>query len=115
MSINTTTSGKQGEAQAEEYLKQKGYEILERNYRYKRAEIDLIALQGNTLVFVEVKFRSNDYFGYPEEAVTIKKQQHIIHAADQYIHEKNWLQPIRFDIIALLNKTELRHFEDAFS
>ena len=112
--MNTTISGRQGEDQAEEYLKGKGYEIIERNYRYKRAEIDLIAVYGNTLVFVEVKARSNNRFGFPEEAVNSKKQRNIMEAADQYIHEKNWLHPIRFDIIAILNKTELRHFEDAF-
>ena len=112
--MNNLLSGKQGEAQAEEYLKDKGYEVIERNYRYKRAEIDLIVKQGNTLVFVEVKARSKNRYGYPEEAVNDKKRQNLLAAADQYIYEKNWLHNIRFDIIAILNKTELRHFEDAF-
>jgi len=112
--MNNLLTGKQGEAQAEEYLKGKGYEIVERNYRYKRSEIDLIARQGNTLIFVEVKARSSARFGNPEEAVNHKKKQNILEAANQYIYEKNWLHNIRFDIIALLNKTELRHFEDAF-
>ena len=112
--MNNLLTGKQGEAQAEEYLKGIGYEVVERNYRYKRSEIDLIVRHGNTLVFVEVKARSQNRFGNPEEAVNDKKRQNVLAAANQYIYEKNWLHQIRFDIIAILNKTELAHFEDAF-
>lgn len=109
-------AGKKGEALAAQYLEDKGYQIRDRNYRYRRAEIDLIAQKDNLLVFVEVKARSGTAFGYPEDFVDEKQASRIISAADQYIRHINWNGGIRFDIIAVMMQTKLNihHFEDAF-
>ena len=76
-------------------------------------EIDIIAKHGKLLVFVEVKARKNNYYGYPEEFVNKAKASNIIRAAQNYIITKNWVSGIRFDIIAITGE-ELVHFEDAF-
>ncbi|MCR9250371.1 MAG: YraN family protein [bacterium] len=102
-----------GENQAASYLEGLGFEILERNYRYKRAEIDIIAMKSNLLLFVEVKARKNNRFGNPEEFVSNSQKKLIIEAADDYIHAINWQKNIRYDIIAITGK-ELEHFQDAF-
>jgi putative endonuclease len=102
---------------AARYLQNKGFTILVRNYRYKRAEIDIIARKNACLYFVEVKARKSTSFGYPEEAVTKYKQSLIKEAAENYILEYNWDDPIRFDIIAISqqrNNIKLFHLEDAF-
>lgn len=115
MSLNQER-GDFGERLAATYLEQKGYAIVERNYRYRRAEIDIIAQKENLLLFVEVKARTNKHYGYPEEAVDNKKAAMIVMAADQYIYEKQWEFDIRFDIVSidLRGKTSISHFEDAF-
>jgi putative endonuclease len=107
-------SGKKGEDMAAEYLAEKGYEIVERNYRYKRSEIDLIAKKEKTLVFVEVKFRTGNYFGTPEMAVDSKKEEQVLNAADNYLFENDWNGPVRFDVISILQNNSIDHFEDAF-
>lgn len=109
--------GKQGEEMAVKFLLEKGYQILAQNYRYKKGEIDIIAQQDKTLIFVEVKTRTNADFGLPEEAVNEKKAALILKTAENYIYEINWMTHIRFDIIAILkneNKIEILHLEDAF-
>ncbi len=109
--------GKQGENLATEYLRQKGYEILHRNWRNGRSEVDIIARIGNDWAFVEVKTRETDYFGYPEEAVSKAKQKQLQKAADAYIEEFEVQGEIRFDIVAIVlneNKQEVHHIEDAF-
>ncbi|MBK5278443.1 MAG: YraN family protein, partial [Bacteroidia bacterium] len=93
--------GKQGEAIAAEYLIGKGFEIVEQNYRSKRSEIDLIAKQNNWLVFVEVKLRTSDAYGYPEDFVDYKKAKNIIDGAEQYTYDKNWQGNVRYDIVAI--------------
>lgn len=110
-------TGKQGEEEAARYLQQKGYEILERNYRHQHAEIDLIARKGKLMVFVEVKTRSSTVFGNPEEFVTYTKARLIMKAAEQYIFAKDWNHDVRFDIVAvtvLPEEVTIRHIEDAF-
>lgn len=110
-------TGKQGEEEAVRYLREKGYEIMTRNYRYQHAEIDLIARKGKLLVFAEVKTRSNLNFGNPEEFVSYTKARLVMKAAEQYIFTRDWQHDIRFDIIAVtLAGSELRikHIEDAF-
>jgi putative endonuclease len=107
-------SGKRGEDMAVDYLACKGYEIIERNYRYKRSEIDIITKTGKTLVFVEVKFRSGNFYGNPEQAVDWKKEEQILNAADNYIFENNWNGPVRFDVISVLKNNLIEHFEDVF-
>lgn len=99
------------------YLQKQGYTIIHRNYRHKRAEIDLIAEKDGLLVFVEVKTRSSDTFGYPEEAVNRRKERMLLHAADTYIQQQKWEKDARFDIIAItLTAPEpiIHHIEDAF-
>ena len=109
--------GKKGEALAYKYLKKKGYKILEANWRYKKAEIDLITLKNDFLVVVEVKTRTSEAFESPKEAVTIGKQKNIVKAADAYIQEKEINLECRFDVVSVLilpNKTSIEHIEDAF-
>lgn len=115
MTINKTR-GNYGENLAAHFLENKGFTILERNFRFKRAEIDIIAKKEKLLLFVEVKARTNQNFGFPEEAVNEKKVGLIIMAANHYIHEKHWHGEIRFDIIAISLKgtVEVVHLEDAF-
>ena len=111
--LSKTEIGKDGEMQAERYLQQKGYAIMARNYRYKRSEIDLIALKDNWLVFVEVKMRSSEVFGFPEESVNAAKRKKILEGAAQYLEEANWQGNVRYDIVAI-TKNKIEHFEDAF-
>ncbi len=110
------TSGKKGENIAKEFLLKKGIEIIEENYQYRKGEIDLIGLiENKTLLFVEVKMRSGNSFGYPEEFVSDYQRRLIIETADHYIHKINWLKDIRFDIVAIEeNPFCINHFEDAF-
>ncbi len=109
-------SGQQGEILAADYLEKKGYEIVTRNFRYKRAEIDIIAQKSSLLVFVEVKARSSNVYGHPEEFVDEKKASLIIEAADHYINMHQWEGLIRFDIVSVMLKpsVSIHHFEDAF-
>ena len=111
-------TGARGEKLAAEYLQQKGYRILEQNWRSGRLEIDIIAEQNNILVFVEVKTRSTDYYGYPEESVTDTKQEHILKAAEDYVILHNISNEIRFDIVSVIinpNFEKIYHIEDAIS
>ena len=109
--------GKKGEREAEDFLIEKGFRILERNFRFKRCEIDLIALKEGLLVFVEVKVRSSNTFGFPESFVSNQQVERITEAADEYQHQIGWSKDIRFDIISIEgkgNNAKITHFEDAF-
>ncbi len=109
--------GKEGEDLACEYLMNKGYELLHRNYRYKRGEVDIIVKKNDRICFVEVKMRSRSDYGLPETFVNAKQQKLILAAADNYIHEMDWHNDVRFDVIAIQadkDNFELVHFEDAF-
>jgi putative endonuclease len=109
--------GKQGEEIAVKYLLRQGYTILDKNWRVKHNEIDIIARDKDFVVIVEVKSRSNDAFSEPEEAVTRDKQQALIRAANAYIYRKNIMQDVRFDIISIIhnkNETRVNHIKDAF-
>jgi len=109
--------GFSGEQMAKEYLIQKGYEILDENWVYERAEVDLIAYLNRIIVFVEVKTRSSTGFGLPEDFVNRAKQQRMADAADAYIEIMNHEGEVRFDIIAILfnkNNHTIKHIEDAF-
>jgi putative endonuclease len=109
--------GAEGEEQAALFLEQKGFAVLERNYRYRRSEIDLIVCRGNWLVFVEVKTRSTAAFGFPEEFVDYKKKKKIFEGADHYMHAINWPGNVRYDIVAISLEDgcqEIYHIEDAF-
>jgi putative endonuclease len=122
--MNTKHIGDHGEALAAQYLKDAGYQIMDRNYRYERAEIDLVCFDpsGATrgeIVFIEVKTRSGLAYGSPEEAVTNEKQERIAHASEAYLYERRLEgAPARFDVVSiLLNQDEapdINHFKDAF-
>lgn len=111
-------TGKKGEDLAVKYLKEKGYIILETNWRFRRSEVDIIAKDGLILIFVEVKTRSYDYFGKPESFVSARKKVLLQDAAIAYMRSINHTWEIRFDIIGVLihsaNNIEINHFEDAF-
>lgn len=111
--------GNEGEDLACEFLINKGWKILQRNYYSGRSEIDVIAKDGEFYVFVEVKSRSTDFFGRPEEFVNKKKVQRVFQAAETWIIEKNLSgAPMRFDVIGILisksDKPSIFHLQDAF-
>lgn len=113
--MNRKSKGKKGELLAKLYYEHLGYEILEQNYRYKRGEIDLIALKDNELlVFIEVKFRSSSQFGESETFVTPNQQNLIKEVAEEYIFAINWQKDIRFDIVCFDKNYEITVFSDAF-
>lgn len=93
--------GEEGEKEAQEYLLKKGYTVLEVNYRLTPYEIDIIAMDNNTVVFVEVKTRQTDFYGHPIEFITGKKGQNLINVADYYLQYKMPGKEGRFDIITL--------------
>jgi putative endonuclease len=109
--------GREAEDLAAKFLESQGYEILQRNYRYKHSEIDLIVRKDNWLVFVEVKMRSSDAFGYPEEFVDYRKAKNIVYGAEQYTYEHEYNGNVRYDVVAISMRNglpDLKHFEDAF-
>ncbi|MBS3737606.1 YraN family protein [Mesohalobacter halotolerans] len=109
--------GKSGESLALKLLKDKGYEILAKNYRFQKAEVDIIALKNQTLVAVEVKTRSTPEFGNPHEFVKPAQMKRLVEAVDHFIDERKFDYEVRFDIIGIIkNKlgTKIEHLEDAF-
>lgn len=109
--------GKKGEITAINYLLRKGYTIIEKNYRYLKAEIDIIAEKEDILIAVEVKTRSSNYFGNPEDFINSKKIQLMVHAMDNYIVSNNIDITVQFDIISILyekDSCKIEHIEDAF-
>lgn len=111
-------TGSFGEDQAVKYLIENDYQILTRNWRYLKGEIDIIAKKDEWLVFVEVKTRSTIDFGNPEEFVTPRQQKMIINTAHQFIVDNNRDEEARFDVIGIVvqnNKVvQVDHIEDAF-
>jgi putative endonuclease len=111
--------GNWGEDLGAAFFAERGFEIVEKNYRNRMSEIDLIVRKDRMLIFVEVKTRSGTSFGMPEEFVNVTKARLIMRAAEHYIFDKDWLFDIRFDIISILiqpNGTpDIYHIEDAFS
>ena len=110
--------GAKGEELAGEYLKNRGFEILERNYRYKRKEIDLIVRDKNTVVFVEVKAGRSKKFGLPLERVDLKKQKKIIEVAQAFLAENDFPDyDFRFDVVEIelvKGGNKINHIENAF-
>lgn len=107
-----------GENIATSFYKRKGYLILERNWKFSRAEIDLICLKDQVLVFCEVKTRNGSFFGNPETFVRKRKKQLIVDAAVNYMIQSAHEGEFRFDIVGILLKSDheyaIRHFPDAF-
>lgn len=111
------TTGKQGEDMATKYLAEKGYKILQRNYRCSYGEIDIICSQGEQIIFVEVKTRKSTLYGAPEEAVTKNKIERIRKVALHYLNKAEYYPEIRFDVIAIIidkEKVTIRHIIEAF-
>jgi len=108
--------GKQGEQLATEYLVSQQYKILEKNFRYKKAEIDIIALKNNTLAIIEVKTRTSVTFGEPESFVNAKKIKLILEATNAYIDSKSIDYEISLDIISVVigKKNEINHIKNAY-
>lgn len=111
--------GQWGENIAAEFLARQGYSIVARNARTAYGEIDLVARQGDVTVFAEVKTRSNSVFGYPEEAITPRKREHLIESSQAYLQEHPELSgDWRIDVIAIQRfdhqkEPLIEHFENA--
>jgi putative endonuclease len=109
--------GKIGEQIAVDFLMSKGYTILERNYTFQKAEIDIIAQHENKIIVVEVKTRNSAFFGSPQDFVTPAKIKLIVKASNEYIISNDIELEVRFDIVAILKNQkleEIEHFENAF-
>ena len=109
--------GKKGEIIAREYLIEQGYRILETNWRFGKAEIDIIAKKDDLLVVIEVKTRSSEHYGKPEIFVNKKKMKLLLEAINHFVEEKNYDDEIRFDIISVIinqYRKDVEHIENAF-
>jgi putative endonuclease len=120
MSVNNAKQvlGKEGERIAEQYLKRKGYKLVERNYRCSAGEVDLIVLDRRVIVFVEVKTRTGHGFGTPLEAVQPRKQRKMMQAAQFFLSQKKLHQrDARFDVVGISwprREPVIEHVENAF-
>lgn len=109
--------GKKGEELAVTFLEEKGYVIVARNFRYQKAEVDIIARKEGVLAVIEVKTRSSPNFGAPEDFVKRKQITSLVSAIDYFVNDHDLDVDVRFDIIAIVkgsSGTEVQHFEDAF-
>lgn len=110
--------GSEGEDLAVKFLRKKGYRIISRNYKNYIGEIDIIAKDGETVVFIEVKTRANDSFGFPFESVHRKKRQKLKNLALLYLKKLGEELPVRFDVLSITcaenGNTEIDHIQDAF-
>jgi putative endonuclease len=119
MGMESYKLGKEGEEIAENYLIQQGYQIIERNFHSRQGEVDIIARDRDSLVFVEVKSYSYRSYGSPVGAIRKAKKQSLIHAAQTYLYKKNIQDTYsRFDVIAIYKKDSgeqlIEHYRDAF-
>jgi len=109
--------GKKGEQLAVDFLLTKGYDILERNYRFDKAEVDIIAQQNDILAIIEVKTRSTADFGNPQDFVKPKQIQRLVKAVDEYVNLNDLDVEVRFDIVAIIKEGKqfnMEHLENAF-
>ena len=118
MSLTRQLLGKEAEAAAERFLREKGYRILDRNVRVGRGELDIVARMGETVIFVEVKARRTDHYGGVAHAVTARKERQLIQLAARYLARHHLeQQPCRFDVLlydAGAPAPILEHIENAF-
>ena len=117
--MGTTAFGREGETAARTYLEKKGYRFIASNFKRTHGEIDLIMEDGDTLVFVEVKSRTNRRYGEPREAVTPMKQQHIRYTAKAYLYSKRQMErSVRFDVVEVMKMPDgswkFHHMKHAF-
>lgn len=110
--------GQWGEEVAADYLRRKGYAVVERDWRSGHHDIDIIAMDNDTMVFVEVKTRHNRMFAEPETAVNYQKIRNLQQAANHYVKYRHTNAPIRFDIVTVVGSQdetpEIEHIQDAF-
>ena len=113
--MNQREKGKEQEEQAARYLVEHGFVLLEKNFRSRQGEVDLVGLHENCLVFVEVKYRKNASSGLPEEAVGSQKQSRICLASDYYrlTHPEEESRQIRYDVVAICGE-EIHWHQNAF-
>jgi putative endonuclease len=120
LSEPSKTTGFRGERAAEKFLKRRGYKIVARGLRSRGGELDLVAVDGRTIVFVEVKTRTSDRYGAPEEAVDLNKQKRMTRAALMFLKRHGLLEcSCRFDVVAVSwpagsKRPTIEHFENAF-
>lgn len=110
-------TGQKGEELAAAYLKSKGYNILEMNWRFRQLEADIIASIDDILVVAEVKTRKSNFFGEPETFVTKQKQRNLVKAANEYIQRNQLDHEVRFDILSVIMNSggaKVNHIEAAF-
>lgn len=109
--------GKKGELLAVDFLSKNAYEIIERNYRFDKAEVDIIAKKGTILAIIEVKTRSSTDFGNPQDFVKPKQIQRLVKAVDEYVSANDLDVEVRFDIVAIVKQGkafQIEHIENAF-
>ena len=114
---NHNQLGKKGEQLAVDFLIENGYDIVERNYRFNKAEVDIIAQKEDVLAIIEVKTRSTKDFGNPQDFVKPKQIKNLVKAVDEYVTVNNLEVDVRFDIIAIVKEEKqfnIEHLEDAF-
>ena len=110
--------GVTGEQMALRYLEDQGYVVIEHNYRHGHKEVDIIALDGGELVFIEVKTRTSEEVVVAEQAVDHQKRQNIIRVADSYVCRHHRTEPVRFDIITVVSngkEAAIKHIKNAFN
>ena len=115
MSKRSTAVGKEGEDIAVDFLKKSGYRIVQRNYKNKLGEVDIIARDKETLSFIEVKTRTSVDFGYPEQNVHFHKMRHFQASVQIYILENNICDPFRLDVVSVdisLKPPDIKHFKN---
>lgn len=115
----TKQTGDAGEEMAVAYLEAKGWMVLDRNYSFQRAEVDIVAYDQTCIVFVEVKYRTSTRFGRPEEQIDETKIRHIYKASEAWMYERKMEgSPTRFDVVSIVQEgagaPDIEHFEDAF-
>lgn len=118
MTTNRRDLGARGEKLGRRFLETRGYRIVERNYRSRLGEIDLVCQDGDTIVFVEIKTRTSDLFGRPVEAVNRRKQARLRRLAEEYLINNNLEhRPVRFDVLSIVTGPEepgIEHLTGAF-
>ncbi len=117
--MNHTDLGRLGEDRAAEFLGSRSFTVLDRNYRFMRAEVDIVAATEREIVFVEVKTRSSTAFGEPEEHIDSAKKKQLFKVAEAWLHERRMEgSPVRFDVISILRPgrpdEKINHIEGAF-
>ncbi|MFI3213627.1 MAG: YraN family protein [Eubacteriales bacterium] len=112
--MNKRQVGNFYEDMATTFLKEQGIQIIERNFRCKQGEVDIIGEDNGTLLFLEVKYRKNECLGFPYEAITLYKQRKICKVANYYRYYKRMEKPLRYDVISICGD-QIQWFQNAFN